>query len=856
MHWAKTVGTIVGAVALALVVAICFCRPPPAITVPATAQISDHPMNTGPRPASDSTAKTGTTWTGEPAVWTPVATAPAMAPATTPAIPPAPGEFKLEFLQHFQWEAARQGKRVTALCQDRRGRIWVGTEGDGLWCWDPQRVKAEDRQARNQRQLPANQPGWLRFTRHNTGGTEEHGATVAETEAGSQSLGDDFIYALACDQDGRIWAGHLNHGVSIFDGRSLVGLAETGPLPGWRNYDSTGGPLGERIFDIAIHPVTGDVWLATSAGLTGWSRAGNAWIVRQELSRIQAQALAFLATGTLLAGTACEGIASIDLAGAGAPPARPVITATSRHPAAGLMPSTPFGEGLPDNLINDLLVTRSGTVVAATCGGLAWSRDGGKRWTFQRGRDWEAKVRGRVKKPAAAELAAGLLQAQQRSGFLLAEDYCTSLAEDESGHLWVGHWQKGIDVLDGQEGRRLVLGTVEIVAEAEDQPEALATPAKAYVKTLLPACSQMLAGCYGEGVIVNHPPGTMAPPPCQLAAEPADPARPQPQIGNPQGGVAPSGTLAAVGYPWAAVLPDDWMTQGDWPGRYGQLAHILCAANEPMEEHSGYFMPGANRIGWFDDDIQDSPEGESRGMFRWCWELASQDRRALCLPALGIRRPAGWASTGSSANWKTEGTNCLFTLRLPGDGLYRLSLYFMNYDGADGANRIRDFHLAIYDDKVSLGAPPLAQGRVRDWQQGVYKRFIVKGPGTYKLRVRRNTSFNIMLNGVFLDRLTGPASAAEKARPGQPLPVPSQAAFGNDAWASQLVDGLPMLAAGYHRLPTPADQDWLRRQLPLWTEGDRRSCDATLAQARRQLPQPTPARQPGPSRAVSPAQDE
>jgi hypothetical protein len=854
MKTAKTAGLGIGiAVALAMLLFLLFpkfCKSPQ-VAAPSGAPAAGK--NATPlKPVPEAVGKTGTAWRGEPAVWTPV-TSSRPGAATPPAILPAPDEFMLDFSRHFQWEIATQGKRLTALCQDRRGRIWAGTEGDGLWCWDPQRVKAECLQAQAKGQLPASLAGWLHFTRKNTGGPEEQGATIAETEAGGKSLGDDFIYALACDQEGRVWVGHLNHGISIFDGRSLAGLAEAGPLPGWNNYDSAHGPLGERIFDIAINPVNGDVWLATSAGLTGWSRAGNAWIIRPEICRIQAQALAFLANGTLLVGTQCEGILSIDLAGAGAPPAPPAITATIRSPAAGLMPATPFGEGLPDNLVNDILVTRGGTVIAATCGGLAWSRDAGKSWTFQRGRDWEAKVRGLVKKADPAEFAAGLQQAQQRSGFLLTEDYCTSLAEDEDGRIWVGHWLKGVDVLDGQEGRRLVPGTFDLVVEAEDQPDALATSTKAYVRTLLPAYNQMLAGGYGEGLTVNRHPDTAGTPLRRLAAEPADPAKPAALIGNHQETTAYPGKLEKVAASWAFAMPDDWMTQGDWPGRYGQLAHILCATNEPMEENSGYFIQGANRTGWFDDDIQDSPDGSRRGMFRWCWELTSLDRRVPSLPALGIRRPAGWASTGGSPNWKTEGTNCLFTLRLPGDGFYRLSLYFMNYDGADGANRIRDFHLAIYDNKLDLGSPPLAQSRVRDWHEGVYKRFIVKGPGTYKIRVRRNTSFNIMLNGVFLDRLTGPLGAAEKARP---LPAPTKAAFQEEAWLDLLVNGQPTLAAGYDRLQAPADQEWLRLQLPLWTEKDRRASDAALTQARQQPPQPNPALRQRPRRVISPVQDE
>jgi ligand-binding sensor domain-containing protein len=48
----------------------------------------------------------------------------------------------------------------------------------------------------------------------------------------------------------------LNHGVSVYDGET------------WKNYGVIEGPIGERIFAIAVCPADGDVWIATSAGLT------------------------------------------------------------------------------------------------------------------------------------------------------------------------------------------------------------------------------------------------------------------------------------------------------------------------------------------------------------------------------------------------------------------------------------------------------------------------------------------------------------------------------------------------------------------------------------------------------------
>jgi streptogramin lyase len=111
---------------------------------------------------------------------------------------------------------------VMALARDPQGYLWIGTEDDGVYRYDPD--------AGPERQ-------WTQFTTND-------------------GLGDNNAYAIACDKQGRVWAGELNHGVAVFNGEN------------WKNYDVLDGPIGERVFRIAICPTDGDVWMATSAGLT------------------------------------------------------------------------------------------------------------------------------------------------------------------------------------------------------------------------------------------------------------------------------------------------------------------------------------------------------------------------------------------------------------------------------------------------------------------------------------------------------------------------------------------------------------------------------------------------------------
>ncbi|HVX84778.1 MAG TPA: hypothetical protein VH253_08180 [Phycisphaerae bacterium] len=172
---------------------------------------------------------------------------------------------------------------VMSMCTDLEGRLWVGCEagapGDGVTggvqCFDPSKPPLE---------------AWTEYT----------------TKDG---LGDNNGYAIACDKKGRIWVGHLNHGVSVFNGQK------------WRNYevvaglsrpDSLAGPLGERIFKIAVNPKDGDVWMASSLGLARYSDSKDTWsyYTRAEgLPSDQANALAFDKEGTIYVGTQCDGIA-------------------------------------------------------------------------------------------------------------------------------------------------------------------------------------------------------------------------------------------------------------------------------------------------------------------------------------------------------------------------------------------------------------------------------------------------------------------------------------------------------------------------------------------------------------------
>ena len=212
------------------------------------------------------------------------------------------------------WDSGKQGGFVTSLTGDRQGHIWVGTEDNGVSRFDPAAPSGKQ---------------WTQFTAKNTGG----------------GLGDDDCYSLTCDRLGRIWVGTLNHGVSVFNGHE------------WKTYDQMTGPLGGHVVALATSPLDGDIWGGSEAGLFRYSLQKNTWTYYTRAGGLpsdQSTCLAFTRTGTLLAGTDCDGIAL----------ASPTNNYQTWRVVRGpeQMPVTRRGRGLPTSLINCLLVSREDSV--------------------------------------------------------------------------------------------------------------------------------------------------------------------------------------------------------------------------------------------------------------------------------------------------------------------------------------------------------------------------------------------------------------------------------------------------------------------------------------------------------------
>jgi hypothetical protein len=208
------------------------------------------------------------------------------------------------------------------------------------------------------------------------------------------------------------------------------------------------------------------------------------------------------------------------------------------------------------------------------------------------------------------------------------------------------------------------------------------------------------------------------------------------------------------------------------------------------------------------------------------------------------------------------------------EGVFRLAIYFVNYDGHYGSDRFRDYLLEVKPCTNSLmqlkpyaNAPPewekepsLARCRVEYFWGGEYQCFIVTGPAQYALKIGRNYSFNTMCQGVFVDCLIGPGFAPTddswlpymehvwyKAPDVPPVGAkgePPGLLGARDLWtalddAITMRQGVEMLnefrlqayrAGLSEHAPEPLLANW-RWKMPLWTADDRTEFWETVQKA-------------------------
>jgi hypothetical protein len=589
------------------------------------------------------------------------------------------------------WDPAKQGAFTSCGAIDARGRIWIGAEDRGLAMLDPGEGDAAK---------------WRTFTR-------------------KDGLGDDTAYALAVDSRGRVWVGHVRSGVSVFDGTT------------WKNYGALDGPLGHRVYRIAVCSATaargaGDVWIATDLGLSRYSDSTHTWTYILPTHGLPADpcCMAFDHFGDIYVGTQCHGIAMAQ-ADEDYKSWR-TITGPEQQPAVS------NGAGLPGNLINDLLVTHDGTIFAATTRGLARSDDRGATWSFRRGENWIAKREGSIDGPPE--------DWAPDDGPTLLSDYVTCLAEDSAGRLWVGYRSKGYQCLDEK--------TLNVIAEGDAEHAD-------YCALILPRREQtLLVGTRGFGLQEATGSALGDVPAAKHEAAAAHASLPTaataPSAADLQRltkGVQalPVDALAAPAY-----LSQDWDTEGDWVGRYGRQAAFWPWYGSLVLAPSAYELTGFT-----------GPHHKNESGRPWTYfaDMNAQSRNVPYAPGRARRIRGEWNDGGWQGNkfgQTFEGPDLWF--RVAVSNRTRVSVYIYNIGNNNSDDRWRDYVIEVKDFCDDLNAaqhaPVLAASRVPPAQNGAYRTFLLSD-GQYWIRVASNYSHMVGVTAIYFDRAEAMQTAGD-----------------------------------------------------------------------------------------------
>jgi ligand-binding sensor domain-containing protein/signal transduction histidine kinase/DNA-binding response OmpR family regulator len=118
------------------------------------------------------------------------------------------------------------GNTIMAMAEDRQGNLWLGSEDDGVFLFDPL------------------QNTFSRF---------------AHSDRNSASLGNNMIKSLLVDRKGRLWVGSINGGLNLFD-------PSGNQFFHYQNEPGNGSSLSQRTISALWEDHQGNLWIGTHRG--------------------------------------------------------------------------------------------------------------------------------------------------------------------------------------------------------------------------------------------------------------------------------------------------------------------------------------------------------------------------------------------------------------------------------------------------------------------------------------------------------------------------------------------------------------------------------------------------------------
>lgn len=564
------------------------------------------------------------------------------------------------------------------------------------------------------------------------------------------------FYAIIEDQQGRIWVGTDNHGVMVYNGHD------------WKLYTVENALLSNRIYDLAVSPLTGEIGIACAGGVTVYNPNDQSWkdFTRGNgLIEDQVRALSFSRDGCLWFAYSCGGVTR------GSSKYASHLWQHLQAPwswdVQGFVrqPLTPAGTGLPSNLCN-AVVCSSDAVWVATCAGMAYSSTKGKEmaWKYVRGLDYLEKNKG-IYNPSNS-----IKWETRKVGNLLPQDYISALAP--AGHgLWVGTRDQGICRWSPQRG---------IIEKLE-----LPSPCKGFeITTLINFPDGSIGyGTNGKGFgIVRKGTGKWE------GGNWKKPVSKHPEKPSVLGEQQIIDLLAQeektpISQSDGVYVGEDWMTQGDWVGRYGNVYALLCSSDgEGLDgRYTTKFVFGKHKKYLTEDMyviLQDYEIDGFVGPHRTGQESYmpvvnnddSENRSALLTPSDFTRKETVWDDMGRNYKDTWDGPDLWVKIILP-EGLHWLDLYFYNTADSMADSFKMDFYIEMRKEpsghdktqpstensgqyiKRLYSLTVLARARARQFSgSGVYEKFASSGPGTYWFRISRNNSPRATLNGIFVSK--------------------------------------------------------------------------------------------------------
>ena len=576
---------------------------------------------------------------------------------------------------------------------------------------------------------------------------------------------------IAEDRQGRIWVGTDDSGVAVFNGRE------------WKTYDRGNALNGEHVYALAVSPVSGEVAVATSGGVSVYDPGNDSWKALDRSTGLvedQAASAGFDARGNLWLAYACGGI-SYSPRKSGYMQWKNVQAPwywDSKQFAR--QPYQPYGDGLPSNICNVLACTEKDQVLVGTWSGLAYS-NGISSWHYMRGCDYARKNTGIYGSSGRKTAVPG-----EGNAKMLSEDFVSSILR-QGKDIFIGYRTQGVDVLDAE--RMTVRRRIRKGLENTDVPSLLALKD-----------GSVWAATYGKG-LVSLKKGSLS---YQLDRKQQDDEIVFPSPARMEDSAAVLKRLEKLGADAHAgksivFRGEDWSTKGDWCGRYGLTRATLCATNAPMSNsefkaktvsfrtlssvpgYPGY--QGAVSSYWI-QGLMGLNRNKGDALRWWVHSIKENDNRNILFdPTDSVRTEAEWDDHGEVYPGFVDGPDIWTVVEVP-EGVHEIALYFYNPNGYLSNESRRDYvvearrhpstsslvfqfnnvgDLAIGEQnkwgKILTAAmeqwysfPVEARTRVSRFAgSGVYKRFMCRKGGIYLFRVCRNGSFNTILNGVFVN---------------------------------------------------------------------------------------------------------